>query len=80
MGNNVLFSNLEYIRQTKEDIMKSPYYQKLAALVAEVEKVYRELTEADATTNIKKYYGMLKTFVQAKIKEINEFGKMKKNF
>jgi len=60
--------------------MKSPYYQKLAALAGEVEKVYRELTEADATTNIKKFYAMIKTYIHAKLKEIDEFGKMRKNF
>ncbi|XP_035714331.1 apolipophorins isoform X2 [Folsomia candida] len=49
--------------------MKSQYYQKLAR---DVDDLYRDISKNDAVANIKKFYGMLKSFLARKLSEMDD--------
>lgn len=54
--------------------MKSQYYQKLAR---DVDDLYRDISKNDAVANIKKFYGMLKSFLARKLSEMDDLGEWK---
>lgn len=61
----------EILYERKEEVMKSQYYQKLAR---DVDDLYRDISKNDAVANIKKFYGMLKSFLARKLSEMDDLG------
>ncbi|CAG7726200.1 unnamed protein product [Allacma fusca] len=61
----------DFLSETRADLMKTTYYQNLMKLADRIDQIYRDLSQNDAPTNIRKYYLMLRELIVTKISEAN---------
>jgi hypothetical protein len=63
------------VYETRDEVMRSEYYRKLARLAEDVDQLYKDLLQNDTSTNIRKYYSMLINFIRKKYADFDEYRK-----
>lgn len=63
---------IDFFYETKEAVLRSPYYKKLEKLAQDLDSIYKDISQNDLDTNFKKYYELLKGFISRKISELGD--------
>ena len=65
------FVLVDFISEKRSEVMSSSYYRKAASLADEADAIFKELTQNDTGTNIRKFYQKLKDYLVRKFEEGN---------
>lgn len=71
----LFFLFLDFLYERKAELIKSPYFSKLANFTADFDKFYKDITKNSTISNIKKYSVKFYVFIKEKYFTIVPFGK-----
>ncbi|XP_063971909.1 uncharacterized protein LOC135159796 [Diachasmimorpha longicaudata] len=66
---------LDFLYDRRNELIKSPYFDRLANFTQDVDKLYRDIKANDIITNIRKYSAIIISFLQERYFTMVPFGK-----
>ncbi|XP_011308401.1 uncharacterized protein Apoltp isoform X2 [Fopius arisanus] len=66
---------LDFLYDRRNELIKSPYFDRLANFTQDVDRLYKDIKSNDIITNIRKYSAIIITFLQERYFTMVPFGK-----
>ncbi|KZC12617.1 Vitellogenin, partial [Dufourea novaeangliae] len=66
---------LDFLYDRRNDLIASPYFDKLTNLTQDIDKIYRDIKANDIVTNVQKYSGLVMQFLKERYFTFVPFGK-----
>lgn len=70
---------LDFLYDRKNELMTSPYFDRFTNLTQDIDRIYKDLKAHDIVTNVRKYSGIIVTFIKERYFTMVPFGKELKN-